>query len=101
MNKTFTVPISRNIKDHLLQHMMTILNHISQRRSKEIVDEVVEQTGGDDPMTQGLHLSSANNILDLTAKRSTLILEKENLKGSRQLENDSNYHRQISQSPSG
>ena len=52
-NKAFTTPISAASKAVLTQHLLTILNQITQQRSKGIVDEMMEQAGSDDPMTRG------------------------------------------------
>ena len=81
-NKAFTTPISAASEALLTQHLLTIVNQITQQRSKEIVGEMMEQAGSDDPMTRGLQLSSANNILDSTSKRIALMEEKSNLEKS-------------------
>ena len=99
-NNAFTTPISAASKALLTQHLLTILNQITQQRSKEIVDEMMEQAGSDDPMTTDLQLSSANNILDLTSKRTALMEEKSNLEKSGHLTNPENasYGQRLTQS---
>ena len=99
-NKTFTTPITAASKALLSQHLITILNQITQQRSKEIVDEMMEQAVSDDPMTRGLQLSSANNILDLTSKRSALLDEKSNLEKCGHLNSPENasYGQRLTQS---
>ena len=99
-NKTFTTPLTAASKAMLSQHLITILNQITQQRSKEIVDEMMEQAVSDDPMTRGLQLSSANNILDLTSKRSALLTEKSNLEKSGHLNSPKNasYGQRLTQS---
>ena len=51
-------------------------------------------------MTRGLQLSSANNILDLTSKRSALLTEKSNLEKSGHLNSPKNasYGQRLTQS---
>ena len=99
-NKTFTTPLTAASKALLSQHLITILNQITQQRSKEIVDEMMEQAVSDDPMTRGLQLSSSNNILDLKSKRSALLTEKSNLEKSGHLNSPENasYGQRLTQS---
>ena len=83
--------------------MFRLCKQVTQQRSKEIVDEMMEQAASDDPMTRGLQLSSANNILDLTSKRSALMEEKSNLEKSGHLNNPENasYGQRLTQSIDG